>query len=152
MFSATYPNAVLKAAQSILGKDQIFVKVGVIGGASSDIVQGFDMVERHEKAYNLIQVLGNRTRDEKILVFVRSKEEVMRLCKLLDKKNFKATCLHSEVERQQDREEALRQFASGEVHILVATSLAARGLGKYKYLRIVHEFMCCSNVLASFFL
>ena len=63
----------------------------------------------------------------KALVFVRTKRGADRLVEQLDKERVRAAAIHGDL-RQANREKALEQFASGRLHVLVATDVAARGL------------------------
>ncbi|MDA8354742.1 MAG: C-terminal helicase domain-containing protein [Actinomycetota bacterium] len=67
-----------------------------------------------------------RPRD-KVLVFVRTKRGADRLVEQLAKERIRAAAIHGDL-RQANRERALADFASGKLHVLVATDVAARGL------------------------
>lgn len=54
------------------------------------------------------------------------------LAAFLSGKNLPTTSIHGDRE-QREREEALRDFTKGKMKILVATAVAARGLGWYNY-------------------
>jgi ATP-dependent RNA helicase RhlE len=69
-----------------------------------------------------------RTRDlHQVLVFCRTKQMTRRLASQLDRDGVEATAIHGD-RSQPERERALEQFKSGEVRVLVATDVAARGL------------------------
>ena len=69
-----------------------------------------------------------RSRDlRQVLVFTRTKHMAARLASWLDRVGVDATAIHGD-RSQADREKALEQFKSGEVRVLVATDVAARGL------------------------
>jgi len=69
-----------------------------------------------------------RSRDlQQVLVFTRTKHMAARLASWLDRVGVDATAIHGD-RSQGDREKALEQFKSGEVRVLVATDVAARGL------------------------
>ena len=69
-----------------------------------------------------------RTRDlRQVLVFTRTKQMTRRLASQLDRDGVEATAIHGD-RTQPERERALEQFKSGEVRVLVATDVAARGL------------------------
>jgi superfamily II DNA/RNA helicase len=63
----------------------------------------------------------------KAIVFVRTKRGADRLVEQLDREGVRAAAIHGDL-RQANREKALEQFASGRLHVLVATDVAARGL------------------------
>jgi ATP-dependent RNA helicase RhlE len=69
-----------------------------------------------------------RSRDlSQVLVFCRTKQMTRRLASQLDRGGVEATAIHGD-RSQPEREKALEQFKSGEVRVLVATDVAARGL------------------------
>ena len=69
-----------------------------------------------------------RTRDlHQVLVFTRTKQMTRRLASQLDRGGVEATAIHGD-RTQPERERALEMFKSGEVRVLVATDVAARGL------------------------
>ena len=63
----------------------------------------------------------------KVIVFVRTKRGADRLVEQLAREHVRAVAIHGDL-RQVNREKALEQFASGRLHVLVATDVAARGL------------------------
>ena len=69
-----------------------------------------------------------RSRDlHQVLVFTRTKQMTRRLAAQLDRDGVEATAIHGD-RTQPERERALEQFKAGEVRVLVATDVAARGL------------------------
>ncbi len=69
-----------------------------------------------------------RSRDlHQVLVFTRTKQMTRRLASQLDRDGVAATAIHGD-RTQPERERALEQFKAGEVRVLVATDVAARGL------------------------
>jgi ATP-dependent RNA helicase RhlE len=62
-----------------------------------------------------------------VLVFTRTKQMTRRLASQLDRGGVEATAIHGD-RSQPERERALQMFKSGEVRVLVATDVAARGL------------------------
>jgi superfamily II DNA/RNA helicase len=75
-----------------------------------------------------VKVLAAITRGaERTLVFVRTKRGADRLVRQLTDEGVKAEGIHGDL-RQQQRERALKSFAAGRLHVLVATDVAARGI------------------------
>jgi superfamily II DNA/RNA helicase len=75
-----------------------------------------------------VKVLAAITRGaERTLVFVRTKRGADRLVDQLAKEGVKASAIHGDL-RQLQRERALKSFAAGRLHVLVATDVAARGI------------------------
>ncbi|MEO5966417.1 MAG: helicase-related protein, partial [Candidatus Limnocylindrales bacterium] len=64
---------------------------------------------------------------DQVLVFTRTKLAASRLASWLDRHGVAATAIHSD-RAQSDRTKALEAFKAGEIRVLVATDVAARGL------------------------
>lgn len=74
------------------------------------------------------------------MVFVEQKRNADFIAVFLSEKNYPTTSIHGDRE-QPEREQALRDFKSNKMKILVATAVAARGLGLY----IIFLLLKCSN-------
>lgn len=127
MFSATYPYMIQKLSKSYL-KSDLFVVVGSIGGASFDVMQSFEPTESSEKYSRLLNILNNMSDIDKILIFCETRERAEELAIKLVDNEMQAALLHG-LKTQGEREAALAEFIDGEITILVATAVAARGLG-----------------------
>ena len=75
----------------------------------------------------LLITLPLLTAGSKVLVFVKTKKSADFLSAILSQADLGATSIHGD-RQQREREEALRDFRTGSHPILVATSVAARGL------------------------
>ncbi|XP_041475120.1 ATP-dependent RNA helicase DED1-like isoform X6 [Lytechinus variegatus] len=136
MFSATFPPEIQEKAGMYLN-DYLFLTVGRVGGAASDIEQRVLSVKQYEKREKLMEILRDQNEDDRTLVFVETKRNADFLATLLSQSDFHATSIHGD-RQQQEREEALRDFKIGRAPILVATSVAARGLDIPKVKHVVN--------------
>ncbi|XP_063963210.1 uncharacterized protein LOC129271580 isoform X2 [Lytechinus pictus] len=136
MFSATFPPEIQEKAGMYLN-DYLFLTVGRVGGAASDIEQRVLSVKQFEKREKLMEILRDQNEDDRTLVFVEMKRNADFLATLLSQSDFHATSIHGD-RQQQEREEALREFKIGRAPILVATSVAARGLDIPKVKHVVN--------------
>lgn len=125
MFSATFPKEIQHLARDFLD-NYIFVTVGRVGSTTNSITQKLEWVEEHDKHSYLVKLLSSRP-NELTLVFVETKRSADELEKYLVGRQFSAISIHGD-KTQAVREDALRAFKSGHKSILVATSVAARGL------------------------
>jgi len=125
MFSATFAETVQHLALDFLN-DYLFLAIGIVGGASSDVKQTFLKLGKFEKREKLLEILRevgtNRT-----LVFVETKKNADFLATFLSEEGLPTTSIHGD-RLQREREEALNDFKTGRMPILVATAVAARGL------------------------
>ncbi|XP_078353924.1 uncharacterized protein LOC144638600 isoform X11 [Oculina patagonica] len=126
MFSATFPDEIQRLAADFLKEDYLFVAVGRIGGSNLDITQTVISVPGDDKQEKLFEILLNSGTD-RTLIFVELKRVADFLACLLSQNNFPTTSISGD-RTQQEREAALRDFRSGRAPVLVATSVAARGL------------------------
>ncbi|NXV67298.1 DDX4 helicase, partial [Molothrus ater] len=126
MFSATFPEEVQRLACEFLKTDFLFFVVGHAGGACSDVQQNILQVSQYFKRDKLIEILHS-IGNERTLVFVDTKKKADFIACFLCQENIPATSIHGDRE-QREREIALRDFRSGKCPVLVATSVAARGL------------------------
>ena len=128
MFSATFPDDIQTAAQEFLN-DYLFLTVGLVGGACSDVEQTFYEVANPDKREKLEELMQDASRDpkERTLVFVQTKRNADFLASFLSGTGLPTTSIHGD-RLQREREEALYDFREGTYPILVATAVAARGL------------------------
>ncbi|WP_076362964.1 DEAD/DEAH box helicase [Phaeovulum vinaykumarii] len=125
MFSATMPKLMNDLCAEYL-TDPVRVEVAPPGRAAERIDQGVHFVSQGDKAALLAEYLSAHT-DEKAVVFGRTKHGADKLGKLLDRWGFSVASIHGN-KSQGQRERALAAFRDGEVKVLVATDVAARGL------------------------
>ena len=125
LFSATMPKQMNELAQSYL-KNPKRVEVNTPGKAVDRIVQSVHFIAKSEKTSLLIELL-DKHRDELALVFGRTKHGSEKLMKLLTAKGFVAGSIHGN-KSQGQRDRAIAAFKAGEIKVLVATDVAARGL------------------------
>lgn len=125
MFSATFPIEIQHLASDFLLKDYLFLKVGEVGSTSENITQIIKWVEDSDKNEALIKEL--RENPIKTLVFVETKKQVDILSRTLMHNGFYVSAIHGD-RKQAEREIALHRFKTGKSTILIATSVAARGL------------------------
>ncbi|XP_068446301.1 probable ATP-dependent RNA helicase DDX4 isoform X2 [Clinocottus analis] len=126
MFSATYPEDIQRLAADFLKTDYLFLAVGVVGGACSDVQQTFIQVTKFSKREQLLDILKT-TGTERTMVFVETKRQADFIATYLCQEKVLTTSIHGDRE-QREREQALADFRFGRCPVLVATSVAARGL------------------------
>ncbi|KUP92720.1 ATP-dependent RNA helicase RhlE [Tritonibacter horizontis] len=134
LFSATMPKQMNEIANAYL-KSPVRVEVTPPGKPAAKVTQSVHFIAKAEKLKLLKEQLASHE-GERTLVFGRTKHGMEKLMKVLEKSGFKAAAIHGN-KSQGQRERALRAFKSGEITVLVATDVAARGLDipdvKYVY-------------------
>jgi ATP-dependent RNA helicase RhlE len=125
LFSATFSDDVQSLAGGIL-KDPERISVAPANATADRVRQLVYPVDRDRKE-ELLAHLIRRYDLRQVLVFTRTKLAAARLATWLDRRGIAATAIHGD-RSQADRLKALGMFKSGEVRVLVATDVAARGL------------------------
>lgn len=126
MFSATFPREIQDLAKTFLA-NYIFVTVGKVGASSENIQQHVEYVAEDQKRSLLIDILKNEGADGLTLIFTETKRNADILDTFLYQNGFACTSIHGD-RTQAQRQEALAYFKSKQANILVATSVASRGL------------------------
>jgi ATP-dependent RNA helicase RhlE len=125
LFSATMPKLMNEIANTYL-KSPKRIQVSPPGKAADKVTQVVHFIAKTEKQSLLIELLGEH-KEERALVFGRTKHGCEKLMKQLVARGFAATSIHGN-KSQGQRERALAAFKKGEMKVLVATDVAARGL------------------------
>ena len=125
LFSATMPKLMNEIANTYL-KSPKRIQVSPPGKAADKVTQVVHFIAKTEKQSLLIELLGEH-KEERALVFGRTKHGCEKLMKQLVARGFAATSIHGN-KSQGQRERALAAFKKGDMKVLVATDVAARGL------------------------
>ncbi len=125
LFSATMSKQMNEIAQSYLNRP-VRVEVSPPGKAADKVTQAVHFIAKAEKTNLLIELLDAH-RDERALVFGRTKHGSEKLMRVLEKAGFAAGSIHGN-KSQGQRDRAIAAFKAGEIKVLVATDVAARGL------------------------
>jgi len=126
LFSATFPRSVEILARSVL-QDPVEVQVGGRSVVNSDIAQFVEIRPEAERFLRLLEILGEWYEKGKILVFVSSQDKCDTIFRDLLKSGYPCLSLHGGKE-QTDRECTISDFKSNVCNLMIATSVAARGL------------------------
>jgi len=124
-FSATMPPEAQRLASAIL-KSPETVAVAPVSTTAERIEQSIYFVEKEEKRALLVSVLKSPEM-KRVLVFTRTKHGANRVAEHLHKAGVRAAAIHGN-KSQGARERALSDFKSGQIRVLVATDIAARGI------------------------
>ncbi|WP_319544818.1 DEAD/DEAH box helicase [Ruegeria conchae] len=125
LFSATMPKQMEELSQAYLTNPQR-VQVSPPGKAADKITQSIHFVEKPAKPAKLREILS-ADMDALTLVFSRTKHGAEKLMKGLVADGFNAASIHGN-KSQGQRDRAIKAFRAGEINVLVATDVAARGI------------------------
>lgn len=141
MFSATINKGVEKSGEEFL-TDPVNVFVNTDRVEPSSIDQRIHLVEEEGKTPLLVKLLSEQDNElvneagaepnkhlphRTVLVFTKTRHRASKICKRLNQENISAGEIHSDIS-QNKRESTLKRFRAGEISVLVATDIAARGL------------------------
>ena len=125
LFSATFSNDIKQLANRLLNQPEL-IEVARRNATADTIRQVVHPVDKSRKRDLLTHLIGSNDWRQ-VLVFTRTKHGANRLAKQLDRDGLHAAAIHGN-KSQGARTRALAGFKSGEVRVLVATDIAARGL------------------------
>ena len=127
LFSATFSNEIKNLADSMLKAPQL-IEVARRNTVIETITHRVYPVASDLKRSLLVHLLTHDEENTKqVLVFVGTKFGASRLAVYLARQGIAADAIHGD-KSQQQRTEALEDFKSGKIRVLVATDVAARGL------------------------
>lgn len=125
LFSATFSPEIKRLAESYL-QNPVLIEVARPNTTAATVEQRFYLLDDEDKRRAIRQVL--RERDlRQAFVFCNSKLGCARLARALERDGLRTTALHGD-KSQDERLKSLEAFKQGEVDLLVATDVAARGL------------------------
>ena len=124
-FSATMPPEIKRLADRFLSNPKE-VTVSPPASANTNVVQGLVVVSEDQKRDALLALIKSQE-VKNAIVFCNRKRDVATLHTVLKKHGLNAGALHGDMS-QPARTETLEKFKAGEIQILVASDVAARGL------------------------
>ena len=142
LFSATFPRQMEALARKTLAKP-VEIVVGGRSVVAPEITQMVEVRSEETKFIRLLELLGNlyeeeKNEDDRALIFVDRQESADGLLKDLMRKGYPCMSIHGGKD-QIDRDSTIDDFKAGVVPILIATSVAARGLD-VKQLKLVVNY------------
>ncbi|WP_299984633.1 DEAD/DEAH box helicase [uncultured Pontibacter sp.] len=124
-FSATINEKIKELAYSLVNKP-VRIQISPKDPVSKNVDHSVMYVEMDEKRFFLERVVKENP-DKKILAFVRTQVRAERVVAAMERVDIAAMSIHGGKE-QRDRLEALKKFKKGEVKLLIATDVSARGI------------------------
>jgi ATP-dependent RNA helicase DDX46/PRP5 len=146
LFSATFPKNMQALAKKILTKP-VEVTVGGRSVVPPEITQIVRVLKPEEKVNELLRHLGellHEDEDARALVFVERQEKAEDLLQILMRKGYPCNSIHG-AKDQIDRSDAINDLKNGAIPLLIATSVAARGLD-IPQLKLVVNYDCPTHL------
>ena len=127
LFSATMPDPIITLARTFMNQPTHIRAEGVQGAATHDTTEQFvyraHALDKVEMVSRILQAEGRGA----TMIFTRTKRTAQKVADELAERGFKVGAVHGDL-GQIAREKALKAFRAGDVDVLVATDVAARGI------------------------
>jgi ATP-dependent RNA helicase RhlE len=127
LFSATFSPEIRKLAKTFLNESPVVIEVAARNATAENVSQVVYTVDRSDlkraAVAHLVKSMGLR----QVIVFTNTKIGASRLARELQKEGVPADAIHGD-KSQSERLATLEKFKKGEVEVMVATDVAARGL------------------------
>ena len=127
LFSATMPDPIITLARTFMNQPTHIRAEGVQGAATHDTTEQFvyraHALDKVEMVSRILQAEGRGA----TMIFTRTKRTAQKVADELAERGFKVGAVHGDL-GQIAREKALKAFRTGDVDVLVATDVAARGI------------------------
>ncbi len=124
-FSATINDKIKNLAYSLV-TNAIRIQISPEDPVAKNIEHAVAFVEMDDKRFFLEYLIKDNP-EKKILVFVRTKIRAERVKKAMERVDIAADTIHSD-KLQKEREHTMRSFRKGELKVLIATDVSARGI------------------------
>lgn len=124
-FSATINPKIKKLAYSLVHKP-IRIQISPKNPVARNVTHSVALIEMDDKRFFLERMV-NEHPDSKILVFVRTKVRAERVLSAMKRVDIDSVTIHSDKD-QNERNQAMKLFKSGEIKMLIATDVSARGV------------------------
>ncbi len=125
-FSATINEKIKKIAYSLVSDKAIRIQISPKDPVAKNIEHAVAFVEMDDKRFFLEEMIKNNP-EHKILVFVRTKIRAERVKKAMARVEITTDTIHSDID-QLERERTMQSFRHGDLKILIATDVSARGI------------------------
>jgi superfamily II DNA/RNA helicase len=127
LFSATMPDPIITLARTFMNQPTHIRAEGVQGAATHDSTEQFvyraHALDKVEMVSRILQAQGRGA----TMIFTRTKRTAQKVADELAERGFKVGAVHGDL-GQIAREKALKSFRTGDIDVLVATDVAARGI------------------------
>jgi len=133
-FSATLPKNIVDLSRKILNNPKK-IEISPVSSTAETIEQYVYYTNKADKRNLLLDIL--RKHNEQVLLFSRTKHGANKIARFLSGKKINAAVIHGD-KAQNQRQKALKDFKSGNVRVLVATDIAARGIDIQKLQYVVN--------------
>jgi ATP-dependent RNA helicase DeaD len=137
LFSATMPEEIKKIIKTYMSVDAARVEVNKESLVNANITHQYITTSIKEKV-NLLSKLIESRGTERGIIFCRTKAGTQNLSAALKEKGFSVEALEGDMQ-QKERDKVMRAFKNGNLQILIATDVAARGIDVNNLAFVIHH-------------
>jgi ATP-dependent RNA helicase RhlE len=125
MFSATMPNNIRKLSKALLNEPEQ-INIAISKPADNVLQVAYNLYD-NQKVALITELLKGKSAYKKTIIFSSSKKAVSVISRALNRAGLKSQGVSSDLD-QKAREQALKDFSSGNIPIIVATDVLSRGI------------------------
>jgi ATP-dependent RNA helicase DeaD len=137
LFSATMPEGIRRIVKTYMSADAIKVEVNRNSLVNENISHLFINTKIKDKVNLIIKVL-NKRKEERGIIFCRTKAGTRKLAEQLQSKGFSAGALEGDMQ-QKERDKVMRAFRNKNLRIMVSTDVSARGIDVNNLSFVLHH-------------
>lgn len=137
LFSATFPDGIQQLIKGCMSANAHSVQIDTANVVNRDIDHRYAICKRAEKTAFIVNFL-KRQKEQRGLIFTRTKHGAMDLCHELREHGFAVEALQGDL-MQKERDKVMRAFKKERVQIVVATDVAARGIDVAGLTFVIHH-------------
>ncbi len=136
LFSATMPDGIRQIIKKFIHASASRITVNPKATVNKNIDHQFIICEEADKSEILFRLLKYQ-KEERGIIFCKTKNATVKLSKQLQAKNYKVDCIQGDM-LQKERDKVMRAFKNESLQFLVATDLAARGIDVPDLAFVIH--------------
>ncbi|MFI0428929.1 DEAD/DEAH box helicase [Mariniflexile sp. HMF6888] len=137
LFSATMPEEIQRIIKTYMSPKAVRVEVNKADLVNANITHQYISTNIKEKFNILVTLLGRR-KDERGIIFCRTKAGTKDLTEKLQDEGFSVGALEGDMQ-QKERDKAMRAFKNGSLQILISTDVSARGIDVDNLSFVIHH-------------
>jgi ATP-dependent RNA helicase RhlE len=137
LFSATFPSRVEKMANEFIDFP-VKIEANIQSTVTSQVTQILYRVPNFKTKLNLLLSFLNDQAFNRVLIFARTKQTVINLAKYLERSQIDSVRVIHSNKSQNTRINAITEFRTGEVRILISTDVSARGIDIKKVSHVIN--------------
>ena len=137
LFSATMPEGIKRIVRAYMSADAIRIEVNRNALVNENISHFFVNTKIKDKV-NLIAKILQKRKDQRGVIFCRTKAGTQKLAQQLKEKGFAVGALEGDMQ-QKERDKAMRAFRNKSLRVLVSTDVSARGIDVNNLSFVLHH-------------